>query len=310
MLFGEYAVLEGAPSLVAAVDRYAIATPSGGAEPTPFVAAAIEAVKRYASERGLRATYAVPSVDSSALYAAGDGGRKLGLGSSAAATVAAFGALALQAGDDLSDHAAIFAACEEAHGAAQGIRGSGADVAAAVYGGVVRFGRGPAGAYVNPIALSPKVEITLVDTGAAASTSERLTRLSAIRSADVEAYKALLRPLAHLSIAVAGEVENTGIVPFAAVDEWRRALDHVAAAIGLEIVTARHRAVAEAARAVDGVAKPSGAGGGDLAVCFTPAGSAEALRTELSRRGLAPLDVSVGAQGLSVVPSHLSTKKE
>jgi phosphomevalonate kinase len=61
--------------------------------------------------------------------------------------------------------------------------------------------------------------------------------------------------------------------------------------------------VAACARAVGGAAKPSGAGGGDLAVCFTPLDAHERLHAELARAGFAPLPVGLGAPGLSVAPA-------
>src|SRR5438067_1243374 len=98
MLFGEYAVLEGAPALLAACPPSA-----------PL------------------------HVDSSALTADGAGGRKLGLGSSAAVTVAVFG----EQRQDLS-RIERWRTCRAAHDRAQGHPGSGADIAAALWGGILR----------------------------------------------------------------------------------------------------------------------------------------------------------------------------
>ena len=111
VLTGAYAVLEGAPAIVAAVDRYAVAD---------------TAVARRRSTSG-------PSTTTR--------GQKLGLGSSAASLVASLGARALARGDD-PRHAAvrseIFRAARDAHQRQQG-GGSGVDVAASVHGGVLRY---------------------------------------------------------------------------------------------------------------------------------------------------------------------------
>src|SRR5215468_7013869 len=88
ILTGEYAVLDGAPAIVVAVDRRAIArrnaTPRGS---SPFLVAVAEeiAARRGASDPAARAALEV-SVDSTAFY---NRAQKLGLGSSAAVTVAA-----------------------------------------------------------------------------------------------------------------------------------------------------------------------------------------------------------------------------
>src|SRR5260370_38319363 len=84
-LTGAYAVLDGAPALVAAVDRYAVADSSRVSQsPAPEVRAAF-------------GDAAAPETDVRALHDAE--GRKLGLGSSAAAVVAALAATTLAGGE-------------------------------------------------------------------------------------------------------------------------------------------------------------------------------------------------------------------
>ena len=111
VLTGAYAVLEGAPAIVVAVDRYAavdVASPD--------------------------------DVDVRALH--DEAGRKLGLGSSAASMVASHGARAIGRGARTCDRtgvrARIFRDARTAHAQAQG-GGSGVDVAASVHGGVLRY---------------------------------------------------------------------------------------------------------------------------------------------------------------------------
>ena len=89
VLTGAYAVLDGAPAIVVAVDRHAVADASRTARSAaPEIRAALEGAP-------------APEVDVSALYDARGG--KLGLGSSAAAVVAALAARALAEGADLAD---------------------------------------------------------------------------------------------------------------------------------------------------------------------------------------------------------------
>src|SRR5439155_4713526 len=141
ILTGESAVLDGAPALVVAVDRRVVARRHADkVGPVRGSARFLLAVADVLAARvGTSAAAAALEVacDSSAFYA---DGHKLGLGSSAAVTVAAT-ALALGAHDDLGDdawRARVRVLAQEAHRRAQG-GGSGADIAACVYGGVIEF---------------------------------------------------------------------------------------------------------------------------------------------------------------------------
>jgi phosphomevalonate kinase len=299
MLFGEYAVVNGAPALVAAVDRYATAysTSDHGLGSSPFVREARAAVIAEYMRRGSRPRLAGLRIDSSPLYASGAGGRKLGLGSSAAVTAVAVGEW-----PDLPREA-VWRMCQEAHCRAQGSRGSGADLAAAIWGGVLRFQLVPdwvssEGCAAQPISLSPDLAVTLVDTGVEAATAPRLARLAALQQNQPERYQALMRPLHQLAEVVADEAQASGTIAADAVHEWNDVLDALAAALEVPIVTEAHRAIAACAIAVGGSAKPSGAGGGDLAVCFTPVEATAGLRARLLHLGFEPLDLTVGARGL------------
>jgi phosphomevalonate kinase len=143
MLSGEYAVLDGAPALMVAVNRRAVArVESGGARgSSPFLLAVASelAAQRGDGDGAARVALQI-AVDSRGFY---DGTNKLGLGSSAAVTAAAV-YLALASTDANISLEEVHAVAAAAHGRAQapmGARGSGADIAAAVYGGVIEFTR-------------------------------------------------------------------------------------------------------------------------------------------------------------------------
>ena len=297
MLFGEYAVLEGGTALVAAVDRYATAwltSPDDGIGDSPFVRAARAVVLAEFQRRGLSARLSGLRIDSTPLYQGGVGGRKLGLGSSAAVTVAAVG--------DWPDlpREALWRMCQQAHAQAQGTPGSGADVAAAIWGGVIRFQAGPeaGGCTVSELRLDPDLAVTLVDSGVSAATAPRLERLAALKQDRPERYRRVMDPLLTLAQAVASQAERQGTIDPAAVVSWNRALEALGAAVELPIMTDPLRRIAACAEAVGGAGKPSGAGGGDLAVCFTARAEADRLRQRLLEAGFEPLAVSVGARGL------------
>jgi phosphomevalonate kinase len=144
MLSGEYAVLDGAPALMVAVNRRAVARiESGGARgSSPFLLAVAAEIGAQRGDGDPAAKLALQiAVDSRGFY---DGTNKLGLGSSAAVTAAAV-YLALASTDlnvSLDEVHAVAAAAHARAQAPMGARGSGADIAAAVFGGVTEFVRG------------------------------------------------------------------------------------------------------------------------------------------------------------------------
>ncbi len=136
-LFGEYAVLSGCVCIVAAVDRRVAAwrhgDPSAGYQvigaPMSRDTRLVEAILSRVTPDDDASTW---STDVSALY--NDAGVKMGLGSSAATTVA----LARAAAPSLDD-GDLFTACFDAHRDIQAGRGSGADIAAATFGGIFSY---------------------------------------------------------------------------------------------------------------------------------------------------------------------------
>jgi phosphomevalonate kinase len=161
-LLGEYAVLDGGRAVVAAVDRYvevrAIRSSLGariridapGVQATAEFAAAnppvAEGPLRFALAAFHAAVRRMPAIARTGLHIeiASDlalpAGTKTGLGSSAAVCAAVTAALFAAGTTDSSfpiDREQVFATAFEAHQMAQKGVGSGADVAASCYGGLV-----------------------------------------------------------------------------------------------------------------------------------------------------------------------------
>ncbi len=292
LLCGEYAVLHGAPAIAVATDRVVRVRAGEKSEPSPFVDAALDAVAKL-----LHRNKITVSVDSSALF---DGVRKLGLGSSAAVTAGVVGAAIVEAGGSLDDHEKIFAIADEAHGLAQGTRGSGVDVAASVYGGAIRFTRKNGAAEIRPVDLPDGVELTFVFTGKSASTAELIGRVKALAERDRARHDAAIGRLisgAHAFASAVDEADATDLI--AAALDYGAALDALGSDAGCEIVTAELATLAAIARRHGGAGKPSGAGGGDLGVAFTTSPQAtRALRDDLAAAGLVPLTVAAPAPGI------------
>lgn len=274
ILTGEYAVLDGAPALVMAVDRRAVARRGPPGARSPFLDAVIAelAARRGEDDPAARAAHEI-AVDSSAFY---DGDAKLGLGSSAAVTVAA-AALSLAAAGP-PDHGEVLAVAQAAHAAAQaprGGRGSGADIAAAVHGGLICYELGDGAPRISRRSWPADVALVPFSTGRSADTPSLLAQVAAARAARPASVNAALAAIAEASraacAALAAPPELAGVVVIAAFAIAGHAMDALALTTGAELVPACVTAARAAIEPLGGAVKTTGAGGGDVAVALVPA---------------------------------------
>ncbi len=289
---GAYAVLEGAPALVASVDRYVVADASRTSTlVTEEVRAAIEAgVLDHA-----------PAFDASALRAPMPDGttRKLGLGSSAAILVASIGAaLAGTIEDEETLRRVVFPLALAAHRKAQP-RGSGIDVASSVYGGIVSCRLESGGALdVASFTLPEAVVLEIFACPTAASTGALVEKVQDFRSADPTAYRRLLEVTSDGARAALEARDAMSFVRAIALQiETLAELGRLAGAPIVVDDVAELRAFASAEGASFG---PSGAGGGDIALWVGLAPSSDAFRARAATRSLEPLGAHIGVRGLSV----------
>lgn len=299
MVVGEYAVLEGSEAIVAAVDRrcYARLGDDVIRRDTPREVTATAALVRRAL--GQQPVAEMITLDASELR---QDGRKLGLGSSAAAAVSTAGALFADAGFDLTDpdvRARVLDCALEGHRAVAP-EGSGADVAAAALGGFVRFRKLGDGVETHALAWPTALATCVVWTGIEVRTSDMLARVSALRERDPAAHRSLLAALADRADAVVSALLDTDLAGVVAgVDEYAVAMGALGQASGADIIddtTSRIRALA--ARS-GGAAKPSGAGGGDVVLGVFPGeAAAEDFASACATAGLKLLSVRLGAPGV------------
>ena len=298
VLCGEYAVLAGAPALVAAVDCRVVCTvrprQQGGwrfvskgfeqdvvlakAEVFQAAPATTPGLVRLAIAEGSAPDHLEVAVDSSACYR---GGVKLGVGSSAATVVAVAAALSALAGESPS-----LSSLYDMHARMQG-GGSGLDIAAAVAGGVIRF----QDRRVSAARLPAGIHKAFVFTGASTRTAELLGRFQAWRGNRTPAALDRLIGAAH-DVADCTVNAETFI---RVLGEYAEVLEHFDRTARLGIFSPNHRMAQKLARRHGLVYKPCGAGGGDTGVAVGLRSSALAAFAHHARR-----------QGLTIVPMEIS----
>ena len=355
---GEYAVVEpGHQAVLVAVDRFITvritqAEDGGSAGPTghisstlyeaqsltwyrrpedgvvmvdkqfdDYVVSAIRMVEQMVREAGDPLRYFDLDVSSEL----DDGsGRKLGLGSSSAVTVATVRAVARFYGLVLDDMA-VYKLALLATDAVQPI-GSGGDIAASSFTGWVAY-TSPDRAWLHQVSGAPGTgnspggsaglsELVRMDwpllsirrlpapglrlsvgwTGSPASTPRLVADVQAhTRGAQDAAYTAFLRESeACLSALTLALREDDGGETGLRIQEGRRLLSGLSRTSGITIETPQLRRLVEIAQEHGAVAKSSGAGGGDCGIALCPPGTdVAAMHAAWESAGIQPLDLRV-----------------
>jgi phosphomevalonate kinase len=245
------------------------------------------------------------SLDTRAFFDGGRGGpSKLGLGSSAALTVALVSALQIWSEGGLAEPATRrLQQLVGIHREIQGGVGSGIDVAASLLGGILRFQLADDGSVgeAAPIDFPEQLRMVFVWTGRSASTGDFLGRLRDCRETGTTEIDSVLDELSEVSSAgVEAVVAGSTDAFLEHVDLFWSALERLGAAIGMPVLSEEHRSLRGIAENVGVHYKPSGAGGGDFGVGFTTdAGSAATLVDRAEAKGFQSLDLRVDANGLT-----------
>ena len=303
VLWGEYAVLADAPAAVLAINRRAVCTiaprksgfclrSTGFTSPATVVASLqVELVPASAALFAYAAsalTRPLPDgleimLDTSDFHRHGE---KLGIGSSAAALVACYGAMCALTGEEARLDRAI-----SAHRAFQG-SGSGLDVAAAMTGGVIRFQSGQA----QPLKLPGSVCFAFVFSGQGSATGKQLGSFSQWRQ------RGDTQPLQVLADAATGLFD--AVPDKHSWELYVEALQQLDSAAGLGIYNDSHRHLARLSGSLGLVYKPCGAGGGDVGMAIGFNADDHALLKQFTALCAAndfmPLDLTGTPHGLHV----------
>jgi len=313
VISGEYAVLGGASAVVAAVDLRARVSlshrPNDRSRPMdaawPHAAALPPEVvlSRAEAERALGVLTVDLSLDTTALRV---GDRKLGVGSSAAGAVAAAGAIVAAHGRALDSE---LVRREVLRYALDGHRviapqGSGIDVAASALGGWLRFRKDGDRVVADAIAWLEGLVPLLFWTGTPARTSELVAKVEALQETDPRAHARAMAPIVEASSAFVSALDaRDASAAIDALDAHGRAMGELGQLAGAPIVTDALASVASLAREVGGAAKPSGAGGGDVAIALVrDAASAARLEAACAAAGIERVPATLGAEGVRREP--------
>jgi phosphomevalonate kinase len=308
VIWGEYAVLAGAPAMVMAVDRYAECQLEPGGDVWSCQALGFNDQVNVSADQLLSGSVSMHSaaapiavacqnlaltslspgarvqLDSRRFYAEGQPGRKLGIGSSAAICTAACAAMAELSGNSLSFEQAL-----QAHRQMQQAQGSGIDVAAAYYGGVLRFD----GGQPTPTQWPRGLLYQFIWTGVSAKTTSHLQTFSQWRA---NGETQALDYLANACEALFVQADMDSLHHYV---ERLKNLDQEAA---LGIYSEPHQQLDRLAIEHQLVYKPCGAGGGDIGIVF---GSVEQHQNHLDlftqaarRQAFYPLALEIAANGI------------
>lgn len=308
VVWGEYAVLEGAPALVMAVNRYATARVEPAVDRWQLRSRGFESSAHLSASELMMASAAesagITGLVRAVISALGDpelplaacvhtdtrdfhsndqtgDSQKLGIGSSAAVCTAAGAAIA-EFLDKTFDESVPLAA----HRLLQGKAGSGLDVAAACHGGLIRFEAGRSSAVEWPESLCYQYFWV----GEAAKTSTHLVRFDDWRAtSDTASLDALCQASERLFSSPDLEHLAEYVARLKAMDD----------AAGLGIFSAAHDRLHALANQAQVVYKPCGAGGGDIGIAVSDDSShLEKLIALATQDSLLTLDLEIAAHGV------------
>ena len=276
MLLGEYAVLTGAPAMVSSVDRYAVIQWSQ----RPKRASPIIRAVAHEYEATKQQEYLV--ADTKSFYQ--QSGQKLGIGSSAAVAVGA-SVFLRQAVDDIALRKAL-----DSHRAASDGIGSGVDLASVFHGGVIATTQQPA----KVETLFPFFEdlhLAIFFLAKSASTKAMVAKCQ--RSDDWTSLTQSMSELSQRGIRAYQKRQTSEFMNI--VGEYGRHMRALGTAANVPIYTPQMELLDKCASSYGAVSKPSGAGGGDVALVFSH--DPEIFHAIANETGLEKLSMSLETKG-------------
>ena len=341
VLLGEYSVLYGGPAVVLAIERRAIVTltpsddelwsvhspglvtgeprfellPDGSQNwikgtqeeirQLTLVACVMGTLVRSGVVNPALMSAATLNLDTRAFFEPlGSASSKLGLGSSAALTTALASALVFWVGgeDVISHRLNWLRTLMSIHRDFQGGGGSGIDLAASLFGGVLEYGLSEDGfpAVARPIELPGDLELLYVWTGRSADTGQFLRRLTERSALNPGGIARALDDLSKASESGIQALRSSRTERFLeAVDAFCGGLEALGREAEMPIMSTEHQHLLALARRCGVRYKPSGAGGGDLGMGMTNDRRAlERMAAAVRQAGFETIDLSVASRGM------------
>lgn len=285
-----------------------------------FVQVAMEITCTYLEEQGVEIDPFELSIRSELDDASGI---KYGLGSSAAVVSAVVTAIIAHYTKEELDKDLIFKLAALSHVKTQG-SGSGADVAASVYGGVLEYSSFQAEwlkdlyqkaesiseiiaeewiyLSLKPIKLPETVHFCVGWTGNPASTTKLVDIILKQKMLNSIAFEEFLQNSEKaVHTLLTGMEENNHSLLFAGVKANREALAEIGRQARTSIETPLLTTLCDLAEELGGAGKPSGAGGGDCGIAFMPNEStANRLFKAWEEAGIKPLTIKSSPKGAVV----------
>ncbi len=284
MIAGEYAVLFGGPALIMCARQEASCTFMPG--PTTVLRAKttrdnndislLRIVMKTCKDAGLKECAGEYVVDTSAFYHPLFG-HKMGLGSSAAATVALTKMVLLH--NNITDRDLLLKLSLTSHDEFPAGLASGADVAAAAFGTTIQFAKGP---LIEPLVPNHFLtSLIVVTTPNAQDTREYVRKAVAALDNDQAFLHKLVTESAKLCCALRhAQTEDEFI---SNIDRHTMLLAELGERADIIIETDSHKNIRRLAASCGGTAKPSGAGGGDIAIAYVPKLAREQFIAEVNK---------------------------
>lgn len=351
MIAGEFAVLEPYQDLVVtAVDRFVYTTITDSAtnrltltnfnleqlawtytdgrvniasddQRTTFVQQAIQMTLNYLEEQHI-----TPDNFSLTIKSELDdpSGIKYGLGSSAAVVTSVVTAILERFLPTPPSKLVIFKLASISHVVTQG-NGSGADIAASTYGGMLKYVSFQADwlikqyeqtetltaliqadwtfLTIEPLDIPRSITMQIGWTGKPASTGNLVNKVLTLKSLDPQAFQDFIDTSAEaVKQFLQGIKQDDSSLIFDGVRKNRKTLKKVGQQSGAPIETELLSELCRIARKFSGAGKPSGAGGGDCGIAFIPADTpVKQLQEAWQNAGIKPLELQICFAGAETI---------
>lgn len=348
MVAGEFAVLEkDYPLIVMAVDRYVYATIEDHSSYTftsenfglydltwhfngkqvvfqeysprlKFVVSALSTVLTYLKEKKIKTTPFSLSVRSE--LDDEKTGAKYGLGSSAAVVTSVITAVLEKFLHNRPSRNLIFKLAAIAHVRTQG-SGSGADIAASTYGGLIYYKSFQASWLTNvlqnakqivpilqmkwkylqikQVSFPSDLTVCIGWTGKPASTKSLVSEISKLKQTNLQAYERFLHDSKHaVNVILESIKENDRMKFFEGIKLNRMALSMLGKIANVPIETEKLALLSDVAEQLNGAGKLSGAGGGDCGLAFLQSKEDRPKLYEIWQQyDIMPLSITIDTKG-------------